>query len=93
MANEPKAPRKPADPELKNIIGHFSVAMGYLDASEPKIRDLIESGLMDVAGVNGTKVTGAKKATDAIMAQIIPLRTKAIKQAFRHLRDNLPSDI
>ncbi len=87
------ASNRPKDPETRNIVGHFSTAMGILDDSEAELRDLIESRLMDVAGINRTKVKDAMLATDSLMKEIKVIRTRAIKAAFRHLRDNLPSDI
>lgn len=80
------------DPQRKHIIRHFQTAIGMIDQTEPTIRNLIESRLMDVAGVNRTRVGAAKKAGDDLAAEVAQIRTKAIKKAFRHLRDNLPSD-
>jgi hypothetical protein len=90
MANELPDPK---DPHAKNIVAAFHHAISILDQTEPQIRDLIESELMDVAGINGGKVKDAMLATDTLVQKIMALRLVAIKQAFRHLRDNLPSDL
>jgi len=77
----------------RDIVAIFNAALAILDASEPIMREMIESDLMDVAGSNSTKRTSAKKATDALMKKITAVRVKAIKDAFRHLRANLPNDV
>lgn len=82
----------PTDPEAKRIVAVFNQAISIIDASEPKIRDMIESGMMDVAGVSGTKVRGGIKAVKDLSAQIAHVRQHHIKAAFRHLRKHLPSD-
>lgn len=82
----------PTDPEAKRIVAVFNQAISIIDASEPKIRDMIESGMMDVAGVSGTKVSGGIKAVKDLSAQIAHVRQHHIKAAFRHLRKHLPSD-
>lgn len=83
MASEP-------DKELTQILRAFTTAIGMLDSTEASIRDLIESDLMDVAGINGSRVGDAQAAAIAVTKKIAAIRTKAIKAAFRHLRDNLP---
>jgi hypothetical protein len=82
----------PTDPEAKRIVAVFNQAISIIDASEPKIRDMIESGMMDIAGVSGTKVRGGVKAVKDLSAQIAHVRQHHIKAAFRHLRKHLPSD-
>ena len=57
------------------------------------IRDLIETRLMDVAGINRTKVSDAMLSRDELAKHITAIRTQHIKAAFKHLRDNLPSDL
>ena len=81
------------DPHTQHIIRTFHEAINHLDKSEPAIRDLIEGELMDVAGINRTKVGDAITAGNELTKKIVAIRTKHIKEAFRHLRDNLPSDI
>lgn len=81
------------DPHTRRILQVFREAVGHLDASEAQIRDLIETRLMDVAGVNRTKVGDALRACDALVKEIAVIRFKHIKRAFRHMRDHLPSDI
>jgi hypothetical protein len=82
-----------SDAHAKHIVKHFHHAISILDSTEPMIRHLIESELMDVAGINRTRVGDARKAADEVTKKIVAIRANAIKQAFRHLRDNLPSDI
>lgn len=76
-----------ADKQLGSIMAAWQTAIEHLDATEPQIRELIESYLMEVTP---DKANLAKKQIDALMAEIEQIRTKAIKSAFRHLRDNLP---
>lgn len=82
-----------SDPHAKHIVQTFADAINILDQSEPKIRDLIETRLMDVAGINRTKVSDAVAAGKSLADEISKIRAHHIKAAFRHLRDNLPSDI
>jgi hypothetical protein len=81
------------DPAGTHIVKTFHEAIDILDQSEPKIRDMIETHLMDVAGINRTKVSDAMLSADELTKHITALRHHHIKAAFRHLRDNLPSDI
>ena len=81
------------DPHGPHIVRTFHEALDILDQSEPLVRDLIESRLMNVAGVNGTKVSDAMLKRDDLTKEVVRIRQKHIKAAFRHLRDNLPSDI
>jgi hypothetical protein len=82
-----------SDPAGPHIVKTFHEALDILDQSEPAIRDMIEGGLMDVAGINRTKVSDAMLTKDELTKRIVALRHHHIKAAFRHLRDNLPSDI
>lgn len=81
------------DPATQHIIRIFQGAVDHLDKSEPAIRDLIEGELMDVAGINRTKVGDAITAGNELTKKIVAIRTKHLKEAFRHLREHLPSDI
>jgi hypothetical protein len=81
------------DPHTQHIVRTIYEAINHLDAGEAKIRDMIESELMDVAGVNRMKVSEAVSAGTALAKKIAALRHQHIKQAFRYLRDKLPSDI
>lgn len=65
--------------------------LDILDASEPLMREAIESGLFDCSGVNSSKKNLKKKSIEQVMAQIRTIRTDHIKRAFRHLRANLPN--
>lgn len=82
-----------SDPAARHILKTFHEAVNILDQSEPAIRDMIENGLMDVAGINRTKVGDAMLTCDKLTKEIAKLRHKHLKAAFRHLRDNLPSDL
>jgi hypothetical protein len=79
------------DPEARNIIAVFTHAFYMLDRTEPMVRDMIEGGLMDVAGLPG-KVRGTVAAGKKVADQIAVVRTKAMKQAFSYLRSTLPND-
>lgn len=68
----------------------FKEALDILDASEPLIREAIESGLFEVTGPNNTKKNLSKKAQEQVMQKIVAIRTHHVKKAFRHLRANLP---
>ena len=81
------------DPHTQRIIQVFNEAINHLDESEPAIRDLIENRLMDVAGINRIKVSDAVTAGTNLAKEIAAIREQHLKRAFRHLRDNLPSDI
>lgn len=81
------------DPHTRNIIALFAQATHIIDRTEPLIRDMIESDLMDVAGLDGAKVKGTVAAGKKLAAKIAVVRTRAIKDAFRYLREHLPSDI
>lgn len=81
------------DPHTQHIIRTFYEAINHIDQSEPLIRDMIESELMDVAGINRTKVSAAITAGNNVAKKIAALRKQHIIRAFRHLRKHLPSDI
>lgn len=81
------------DPHGLYIVQTFHRAIDILDETESQIRDMIEGELMDVAGINRTKVSDAMLAADALVQKIVAIRIEAIKQTFRYLRDNLPSDV
>lgn len=82
-----------SDPAGPHIVKTFHEAIDMIDQSEVQIRDMIETHLMNVAGVNRTKVSDAMLSRDELTKHIVALRHHHIKAAFRHLRDNLPSDI
>lgn len=82
-----------SDPAGPHIVKTFHEALDILDQSEVHIRDLIETNLMDVAGINKTKVKDAMLSRDELTKKIVGIRHHHIKAAFRHLREHLPSDI
>lgn len=63
----------------------FHEAIAILDASEPKVRDIIESGLMDVSDTIG----GAMAAADRVTVQVMKVRRAALREAFKHIREGL----
>lgn len=75
--------------DLARAVAAWNTAIGLIDRTEPAIRDIIERGLMNVAGVNRTHYGDAMRAADAVMKLIRRVRVRAIKDAFRHLRDKL----
>lgn len=81
------------DPKLGHIAKTFATSLSILDATEPQIRHLIETSLMDIAGVSGTKISHAAVSAKKLADQINAIRAKAIRAAFRHLRDELPGDL
>ncbi len=81
------------DPHGPHIVRTFHEALDILDASEPPVRDLIEKSLVNVAGINNTKVSDAMLTRDELAKEIARIRYHHIKLAFRHLRERLPSDI
>lgn len=72
------------DPEILA----WNTAIAIIDRSELHVRDLIERRLLRFGGLRGT-LPAAQKATDELMADITRVRTRAIKSAFRKLRDGL----
>jgi hypothetical protein len=81
------------DPHAKHIVQTFREALAILDQSEPQVRDMIENGLFDVAGIDRTKVKDAMLTRDDLAKKIAAVRHHHIKKAFRHLRYKLPNDI
>jgi hypothetical protein len=79
-----------ADPSVAKTVKVWNTAIAIIDGSELRIRDLIERELADTAAMNRIRVGEAMTTTAALMKKITAVRTKAIKKAFRYLRDNLP---
>lgn len=77
------------DPEALAIGRVFEHAIGLLDNTEPVVRDMIESELMDVAGINRTKVSDAITAGTELTHRIARVRRAGLRRAFEYLRDNL----
>jgi hypothetical protein len=98
-------PRKPARPEttakLEAVSAHakkteqaklvkvWNTAISILDRSEVVIRDLIERELADIAGLSGVPVGDAMQTTKDLMDKVRPVRQRALKKAFRYLREKL----
>jgi hypothetical protein len=101
--------KKPASPETRarleaaledhktagaaKIVATFNQAINVVDHTEATVRNMIENDLMDIAGINGTKVKGTVAAGKALAQKIAVVRANAIKRAFRHLRANLPGHV
>lgn len=68
------------------IIWHNAISH-HLDASEPEMRDVIERGYMTTAGRKRVKVADVMRVHKRVMAKINAIRLRAIKAAFRHIRD------
>jgi hypothetical protein len=75
--------------EQMKIVKVWNTAIGHLDRTEPRLRDLIERELLDVAGLAHSHIGDAMQATKALMDKITPIRLKAIKKAFRYVRDKI----
>ena len=75
----------------RKVVATFHEALKPLDASEESMRSMIERDLYDFAGAPNSNTPKSAKAVADLMKKISVVRVKAIKQAFRHLRDNLPS--
>lgn len=82
-----------SDPIAPSVLAAFAEATGILDASEARVRDMIENGLMDVAGINRTRVVDAINAGNDVARRVTELRTHHLKKAFRLLREKLPKDV
>jgi hypothetical protein len=76
--------------EIARQIVLWNEAISIIDRSELPMRDLIERELLGTAGLSGVRYGDAMKVADRLMAKIKPVREKAIKAAFRQLRDNQP---
>lgn len=75
--------------EQARLVRVWTAAISVIDRTEPRLRDLIERELLDVAGIDHTRVGDAMLATRDLMKTIVPIRIKAIKTAFRYVRDKL----
>lgn len=81
------------DPAVGNIVRAFQQAINHLDGSEPAVRNMIENDLMDVAGINRTKISDAVTAGTTLAKKIAAVRAHHIKKAFQHLKETLPTDL
>lgn len=66
---------------MNDIHAATAQAIGLLDRSEPSVRDAIERGLFDVAGINHTKVNAANAAMTVVMEEIKHIRTNVFRSA------------
>lgn len=71
----------------RKLAAVWRQAVAILDASEVEMRDTIERGLADYAGLDHLKVADGLAAADRVSKQCAAIRVKAIKRAFRLLRD------
>lgn len=74
----------PLRPPLSTV---WNQAIAILDATELEIRDVIERGLADYAGLDHLKLGDAMSAADRVSKEVAAIRRKAIRRAFRLLRD------
>jgi len=65
----------------------WNTAIAVLDASEIKLRDMIERELAEHAGLSHLKYAGTMRVVDRLMVKVGRLREAAFKKAFRHVRD------
>jgi hypothetical protein len=65
----------------------WNAAIRVLDKTEPEIRDVIERGLVNIAALEHIRYGEAMKKVDQVVAKVAAIRTRAIKQAFRIIRD------
>lgn len=70
-----------------SVVQPFLEAIAILDQSELAVRDAIERGLMNDVGPLKGKYTVAQRAADHVVKQVAVIRTKATREAFRHIRD------
>lgn len=75
--------------KLARYVKLFNEAISLIDDSEVRVRDLIENDLMDVAGINRTRVNEAMTVSDKLAETLAKVRARAIKRGFKHLRDHL----
>jgi hypothetical protein len=72
---------------LARITKTWNTALAIIDKSELVLRDVIERGLLNTAGLDHQRYNDAMRVADRLMKKITRIRTKAIKAAFRLLRD------
>ena len=89
MAKLHKVKKRIEKRELMRKVTIWNTAIAMLDRTEPAIRDIIERDLVNIAGMSGIRYGEAMRAADKLGKKIERIRTRAIKQAFRHLRSKL----
>lgn len=87
MIDEANAPKDPLPVQEEAAV--WLAAITTVDATEIKLRDIIERGLSEVAGLPHLRARDAVAATAAVMRKVGPLRAKAIKAAFREVRQQV----
>jgi hypothetical protein len=65
----------------------WNTAIAIIDKSEPEVRDMIERGLVGVVALEHVRYHDAMKQVDNVVAQVAAIRERAIKKAFRLIRD------
>ena len=73
--------------EVARRVRVWNAAIAILDQTELLMRDIIERGFANTAGLDGLRLGEAMTTVNRVMKQITRLRTRAIKRAFRLLRD------
>src|SRR3974390_1374620 len=76
-------------PDVRAQVRIWQRALLGLDHTEVDMRDLMERGLAEVAGLPHVKLRDIHAATDEVMRGVTKLRTDAIKRLFRGLRQKL----
>ena len=76
---------------VKNIADAqaFDSVIAILDQSELELRDAIERGLANVAGLSHMNYFEAQRQTNRVMKHVATIRLQAFKKAFRLLRAQL----
>lgn len=70
----------------------WDAAVRALDASEVPVRAIIESDLMNVAGVPGIRYGEAVRGIHATLRKVAVVRVNAFKESFRTLRETAPKN-
>lgn len=79
--------KQPQPKSKAKLAAVWNQAIAILDQSEIEMRDVIERGLADYAGLDHLKIGDGLAAADRVSKQCAAIRVKAIKRAFRLLRD------
>lgn len=85
-----KAEAATAEPKsVKQIVKVFIGVIAVLDGTEQPMRDYIERGLAQIAGLPHVRLGDYEAVTKRLMARLTVIRTRAMKKAFRYARAEL----
>jgi len=73
--------------ERARRVSVWNAVIAIIDQTELEMRDIIEREFVNTAGLDGLRLGEAMTAANRAMKQITPLRVRAIKRAFRLIRD------